>query len=83
MLGLGWLVLANLIGMVPSKRKHWPQAYALIAVGLPILAYVAHRDGAVWALILLACAASILRWPLYYLWRWVRRSLSGEEGSNG
>ena len=29
-----WAVLANVIAMLPSKRSHWPQAYALIAAGL-------------------------------------------------
>ena len=33
---LGWLVLANVTGMFPSKHKHWPQAYALIAIGADI-----------------------------------------------
>ena len=29
-----WLIAANVIGMVPSKKKHWPQAYVLIVIGL-------------------------------------------------
>ncbi|MDJ0639327.1 MAG: DUF2484 family protein [Paracoccaceae bacterium] len=69
----GWLVLANVVGMFPSKKKHWPQAYVLIAFGLPLLAWVYWENG-VWmsALVLLA-ACSILRWPVRYLLRWLRR----------
>ena len=26
----GWLVLANVTGMFPSKYHHWPRAYGLI-----------------------------------------------------
>ena len=75
-LACGWLVLANVIGLIPSKKKHWPQAYVLIAVGLPILGYVAWETGPIAALIVLGAAASILRWPVVYLMRWVR-GLSG------
>lgn len=70
-LALIWLVAANLIGMVPCKNKHWPQAYVLIAIGLPILAYVAWDSGILVALIVLAAAASILRWPVRFFVRWV------------
>ena len=73
----GWLVLANISGMFPSKHKHWPQAFALIAVGLPILAWVFWESG-VWAgLLVLAAACSVLRWPVRYLFRWFRRIAFG------
>ena len=26
-----WLIVDNVIAMFPSKRKHWPAAYVLIA----------------------------------------------------
>ena len=35
-----WFIVANLIALLPSKRNHWPQAYVLIALGIPILGYV-------------------------------------------
>lgn len=72
-----WVVVANVIAMIPSKRSHWPQAYALIAVGLPILAFVIYENGVVWGLLVLAVGLSILRWPVLYLWRWCRRQLGG------
>jgi len=74
-LGLLWLVVANVSGMFPSKHSHWPTAYVLIAIGLPLLVWVFMEEGALIALILLIAAASILRWPVLFLWRWVRRVL--------
>ncbi len=77
MAAFGWLVLANVTGMFPSKYKHWPQAYALIAVGLPILAWVFWENGPWIGLIVLVAACSVLRWPVRYLLRWVRRLAKG------
>ena len=74
----GWLVLANVTGMFPSKYKHWPQAYGLIAVGLPILGWVFWENGIGLALLVLIAACSVLRWPVRYLMRWLRRIASGE-----
>ena len=67
-----WLIAANLIGMVPSKDHHWRAAYGLIAVGIPIVGYVTWQMGPVLGLLVLAAGASVLRWPVYYVWRWVR-----------
>lgn len=72
-----WLIAANLTGMLPSKRQHWPQAYVLIALGLPILAWVWVDTGWIAALLCLAGAASVLRWPLRYLARWLGRTFAG------
>jgi hypothetical protein len=75
-LALVWLVTANVIGMFPSpKRHHWPSAYVLIAVGLPLLAWLIATDGWIAGAVFLVAAASILRWPVRYLFRWVRRML--------
>ena len=68
-----WLIAANLIGMVPSRDHHWRAAYVLIAVGIPIVGYVTWQMGPVLGLLVLAAGASVLRWPVYFLWRWVRR----------
>lgn len=72
-----WLVVANVTGMFPSKYKHWPQAYVLIAFGLPILAWVFWADGVLMGVLVLAAACSILRWPVRYLMRWLRRVAFG------
>ncbi len=68
-----WAVVATLIALIPSKHQHWPQAYGLIAVGIPLLGYVTYQNGPMIGLIVFAAGASILRWPLIYLWRWVKR----------
>jgi hypothetical protein len=44
-LGFVWIVVANVLGMLPSRRNHWPQAYALIAVGIPLLGYITYENG--------------------------------------
>ncbi|MBT8416084.1 MAG: DUF2484 family protein [Silicimonas sp.] len=67
-----WLIAANVIGLIPSRKKHWPQAYVLIAVGLPVLGWVVWENGLGVGLVVLVAAASILRWPVVYLMRWVR-----------
>ncbi len=70
--GLIWLVVANLIGMLPSKDYHWRNAYGLIAVGVPLWLWLTYENGPWWGLAFLIAAGSVLRWPLLYLWRWVR-----------
>lgn len=74
-----WLIAANLIGMLPSRDHHWRVAYALIALGIPLLGWVTWVEGPVWGLVLLAAGASVLRWPVVYLWRWLRRQVSATE----
>lgn len=68
-----WLIVANVIAMTPSKDYHWSNAYRLIAVGLPILIWVAWTNGLIWAGVFLIAASSVLRYPVLYLWRWTRR----------
>lgn len=67
-----WALAANLLAMAPSRDNHWRAAYALIAVGIPILGYVTWQNGPWIGLFCLAAAVSILRWPAIYLWRWLR-----------
>ena len=72
-LALLWLVTANVLAMIPSRDHHWTRAYVLIAVGIPLLGWVCAANGPLVALLLLAAGASVLRWPLIYLGRWLRR----------
>ncbi len=67
-----WLIGANLVAMLPTRDHHQTAAYALIAVGIPILGFVTWQAGPFWGLAFFACAASILRWPLIRLWRAIR-----------
>ena len=69
---LVWLVAANVTGFFPSKDHHWRAAYILIAVGIPILGWVTWANGPIVGLIIFAMGASVLRWPVIYLWRWVK-----------
>ncbi|WP_172293079.1 DUF2484 family protein [Pseudoruegeria sp. HB172150] len=78
-LGCFWAIAANVAGMLPSKRSHWPAAYVLIAVGLPILVWIFWLHGPWIGLLCLAAAMSILRWPVLYLWRWINRVLGTTE----
>lgn len=70
-----WLILANLIGMLPSRDYHWRAAYGLIAVGIPLLGWATYEGGPIIGMVILAAGASILRWPVIFLWRWLRRQL--------
>jgi hypothetical protein len=76
-LGCVWIVGANVLGMLPSRRNHWPQAYFLIAVGIPLLGYITYENGPWWGLAALFAGASILRWPLRFLAAWVREKAFG------
>jgi hypothetical protein len=73
-----WLIGANLLAMLPSRDHHWRSAYVLIALGIPLLGWVTYVHGPLIGLALLAAAASVLRWPLIYLWRWFRRQTGAQ-----
>ncbi|MEM6304154.1 MAG: DUF2484 family protein [Pseudomonadota bacterium] len=68
-----WAVVANVIAMMPSRDHHWRNAYILIAVGIPILGFVTAEHGPWVGLLVLAGGCSVLRWPVIYLMRWLRR----------
>lgn len=75
-----WAVLANVLAMTPSKDNHWRNAYLLIAVGIPMLGYVTVQHGPWVGLLVLAAGCSILRWPVIYFGRWLRRQFGGVSG---
>ncbi len=68
-----WMVVANILALIPSKDNHWFRAYVLMAIGVPILIWVAQKNGLFIALIVLVAGLSILRWPVYYLYRYIKR----------
>lgn len=67
-----WLFFANVIAMFPSRDHHWRAAYVLITIGIPLLGWVTYTQGPLLGLLFLAGGASVLRWPLIYLWRRIR-----------
>jgi len=67
-----WLVAANLIAMLPSKRHHWPAACGLITIALPIVAWLWVSVAAWAALLFVVAAGSVLRYPVFYAALWLR-----------
>jgi hypothetical protein len=69
-----WFVAATAVALMPG-RHHWRGAYALIAVGVPILGYVTYETGPWVGLMVFGGGASMLRWPMRYLGAWLARTL--------
>jgi hypothetical protein len=78
-----WLVVANVMAMIPSRDNHWQRAYALIIVGVPLLGFVTWQNGPVIGIIMLVAGVSVLRWPMIYLGRWLRERLAGPRHGAG
>jgi len=74
-----WLIVANVVAMFPTRDHHWTNAYILIAVGIPILGWVTYDQGPIWGMLVLAGGASVLRWPLVYVWRWIKAKAGLQE----
>lgn len=74
---LVWMIAGNVAGMIPSRDGHRARARVLIATGLPILAWVFWQAGPLAGLVCLAAGASVLRWPLRFLFGWLRRLFGG------
>ncbi len=70
-----WAIAANVIAMLPTRDQHWTSAYVLIAIGIPLLGYVTWQNGPWIGLIALLAGMSVLRWPVIYFGRWLRRML--------
>ena len=66
-----WALAANVLAVLPSRDNHWSRAYALIALGIPLLGYVTYENGPWWGLAVLAAGMSVLRWPVIYFGRWL------------
>jgi hypothetical protein len=75
-----WALAANLAAMFPSRDNHWRRAYVLIALGIPLVGYVTYENGPVVGLLVLAAGMSMLRWPVIYLGRWMRRRMEKRDG---
>ncbi|MEO1952203.1 MULTISPECIES: DUF2484 family protein [unclassified Thioclava] len=66
-----WALIATLIAMGP-RRFHWPGAWGLIAVGVPLVGWVTYQNGPIMGLLVLAGGMSVLRWPVIFLVRALR-----------
>jgi hypothetical protein len=66
-----WAIAANLVAMLPTRDYHWRAAYCLIALGVPLVGWVTWANGPWIGLLVLAAGVSVLRWPVWYLWRWL------------
>lgn len=67
-----WVVIAFVMAAVPSTDNHWRRAYVLIALGLPALVWIFWHDGLWMGLVAILVGVSVLRWPVYYLWRRIK-----------
>lgn len=68
-----WGLAANVMAMLPSHDNHWRRAYFLMAWGAPLVVWLYLDHGWVPAALFVAAAASILRWPVYFLARWIKQ----------
>ncbi|GHC57259.1 DUF2484 family protein [Neogemmobacter tilapiae] len=78
-----WFISANVIAMLPTRDHHWRAAYILIGVGIPLLGWLTWEQGPILGLLVLAAGASILRWPVIFLWRRMRRLLGWGPSHHG
>lgn len=73
-----WAVIASIIALMPG-RFHWPAAYVLTAVGIPLLGWVTYQNGPFWGLLVFAGGASMLRWPILHFVRALKRRAGWQE----
>lgn len=73
-----WALIATAVALGP-RRFHWRAAWALIAMGVPVVGWVTYQNGPIVGLLVLAGGMSVLRWPVKYL----LAALRGETGSGG
>jgi hypothetical protein len=68
-----WALVANVLAMMPSRDNHWRNAYILIGIGIPLLGFVTYQNGPFIGLLVLVAGMSVLRWPVVYFGRWLKR----------
>ncbi len=73
-LGCVWVILISLVALMPYPQ-HRPYALAMLVLFPFVLGAVAWEFGWLWALLLFLGAASIYRYPLIFLVKWLRRKV--------
>jgi hypothetical protein len=48
----------------------------LLAIGVPLLVWITIQHGFVMGLLGLVVGGLVLRWPVYYLWRWIKNTIA-------
>ena len=74
-----WVVLAFAMALFPSNDNHWRRAYVLIAIGIPLLIWIFWQHGVLLGVLGLVVGGLVLRWPVYFARRWVRKKVRGQE----
>lgn len=70
-----WALTANIIALFPSRHHHWPAAYALLSISIPLMGYVFYQNGTLLNIAAALIWASTMRWPLLYGYNWIKRKL--------
>ena len=73
-----WAFTANVLAMFPSRRHHWPAAYVLVATGIPLIIFIFYQNSTFISLLVLAAWCSVLRWPILYGYKRIRKLFEGE-----
>ena len=68
-----WLFAANVMALIPSKDNHWRRAYVLMALAVPLLGWLFYENPWWVGVLAILAGMSMLRWPVIYLGRWLRR----------
>jgi hypothetical protein len=71
-----WVVLAFVMAAFPSTDNHWRRAYVLMAIGAPLLIWITWQHGIWFGILGVIVGASVFRWPVYFLWRWIKQRLA-------
>jgi NhaP-type Na+/H+ or K+/H+ antiporter len=74
-----WVVLAFAMALFPSNDNHWRRAYVLIAIGVPLLVWIFLQHGVFMGVLGLVVGGLVLRWPVYFFWRWIQQKMRGQE----
>lgn len=72
-----WIVLVSVVALTPFPQ-HKPYALAMLVLLPVLLLAIAVEHGPFWALVLFVCAASIYRYPLMFLLRWLGQKIRGQ-----